>query len=164
MVFFSLLVPKGINLIERQGKCYNERMEKPFLDEKGKEEVKKYLKPIPDSHPDREYLVELVTDELTAICPFYGNPDFYRLRILYVPDKTVVELKSLKFYITAFRDYRTTHENLLNTIFDQLQELMKPRYMLIELDVAVRGGIKTRILRESGERPRIFEVEARFRV
>jgi len=148
----------------RRGKGYNGHMEKPFLDDKGKEEVKKHLKPIPNSHPEKEYLIELVTDELTAICPFYGNPDFYRLRILYVPDETVVELKSLKFYITAFRDYRTTHENLLNTIFDQLQELMKPRYMLIELNVAVRGGIKTRILRESGERPRILEAEARLRI
>ncbi|HDM90559.1 MAG: preQ(1) synthase [Candidatus Hydrothermota bacterium] len=154
----------GIDLMGRDRECYNGRMEKPFLDEKGKEEVKKHLKPIPNSHPEKEYLIELVTDELTAICPFYGNPDFYRLRILYVPDQTVVELKSLKFYITAFRDYRTTHENLLNTIFDQLQELMKPRYMLIELDVAVRGGIKTRILRESGERPRIFEVETKLRI
>ncbi len=130
---------------------------KPFLNEETEIELKKLLQPIPNSHPGRDYVVVLETDELTAICPFYGNPDFYRIRIIYIPDETVVELKSLKFYMAAFRDYRTTHENLLNTIFEHLKELMKPKYLRIELDVNIRGGIKTRILREEGERPKLIE-------
>lgn len=126
---------------------------KPFLDESEKEKVKKLLEVIPNSEEGSDYLIELTTDELTAICPFYGNPDYYWIRILYAPSKKVVELKSLKFYFTAFRDYRTTHENLLNTIFGHLFELLEPRYLRIELDVAVRGGIFTKVVREEGELP-----------
>lgn len=128
------------------------------LNETEKNKLKKILKPIEDPDKGKEYLVELVTGELAANCPFTGNPDFYTLKIFYVPDGYIMELKSVKLYISSFRFYQTTHEYLLNTIFEHFKELLKPRYLYVELDVNIRGGIKTVVRREEGERPKVLGI------
>jgi len=111
-------------------------------------EIAEILEELPNKFPEADYPVEFKTSELTSLCPFTGHPDFYRLKIKYKPDKSIVELKSVKLYIEKFRNLRTTHETLLNVIFEDFKSLLFPRYLFVELKVNVRGGIKTTLSRE----------------
>ena len=106
------------------------------------------LETLPNKFPEADYPVEFKTNELTALCPFTGHPDFYKLKIKYKSDKSIVELKSVKLYIEKFRNLKTTHETLLNIIFEDFKSLLSPRYLFVELRVNVRGGIKTTLSRE----------------
>jgi 7-cyano-7-deazaguanine reductase len=110
--------------------------------------IGKTLEKLPNKFTEADYPVEFETHELTALCPFTGHPDFYALKIRYRPHKSVVELKSVKLYIEKFRNLKTTHETLLNVIFEDFKSLLSPRYLFVELKVNVRGGIKTTISRE----------------
>lgn len=120
------------------------------MDEKLKE-LRSVLRTIPNEFEGKDYTVEIFTEELTSLCPFRGFPDFYGLRIVYVPDASLVELKSLKFYLQGFREVGITHESLLNVIFEDLLELLKPKYLKAELYVNIRGGIRTTVRREYGD-------------
>ncbi len=122
-----------------------------MLDREKFEKLRSILETIPNEFEGRDYTVELFTEELTSRCPFRGLPDFYRIRIIYVPDSRLVELKSLKFYLQSFRDIGITHESLLNVIFEDLLDILQPKYLRIELDVNIRGGIKATVRREHGE-------------
>jgi len=110
--------------------------------------VSKTLEKLPNKFPQADFPIEFESSELTALCPFTGHPDFYTLRVKYKPDKFVVELKSVKLYIENFRNLGTTHETLLNIIFEHFKSLLSPRYLFVELKVNVRGGIKTTLYRE----------------
>jgi len=116
-------------------------------------EIGKTLEKLPNKFPEADYPVEFKTSELTSLCPFTGHPDFYRLKIKYKPDKSIVELKSVKLYIEKFRNLKTTHETLLNIIFEDFKSLLSPRYLFVELKVNVRGGIKTTLSREENLNP-----------
>ena len=83
--------------------------------------------------------------ELIALCPMTGIPDIYTVRIIYVPDKSVPELKSLRSYFLACKDVPILHEHLANKIFADFKEAVTPKKIKVELDVAVRGGIHTKI-------------------
>jgi len=84
--------------------------------------------------------------ELTALCPMTALPDTYTVRIKYYPNESVPELKSLRFYFLAYRNLPIIHENLLAKIRDEFKAAVKPTYCDVELDVAIRGGIKTSLL------------------
>jgi 7-cyano-7-deazaguanine reductase len=114
-------------------------------------ELGKTLEKLPNKFPEADYPIEFETHELTALCPFSGHPDFYTIKIQYKPDKFVVELKSVKLYIEKFRNLKTTHETLLNIIFEDFKSLLSPRYLFAELKVNVRGGIKTTVSREENK-------------
>ena len=75
--------------------------------------------------------------------PFHGFPDFATIRIRYIPDQKLVELKSLKLYINKFRDQEIFHEAAVNRILDDLVALLEPRWMEVVGDFNVRGNIKT---------------------
>jgi 7-cyano-7-deazaguanine reductase len=115
--------------------------------------IGKTLERLPNKFPDADFPVEFETSELTALCPFTGHPDFYTIKVRYKPDKFIVELKSVKLYIEEFRDLRTTHETLLNIIFEHFKSILSPRYLFVELKVNIRGGIKTAISREESSNP-----------
>jgi 7-cyano-7-deazaguanine reductase len=115
--------------------------------------VGRTLKKLPNKFPEADFPIEFESTELTALCPFTGHPDFYTLKIRYKPDKFIVELKSVKLYIEKFRNLRTTHETLLNIIFEHFKSLLSPRYLFAELKVNVRGGIRTTISREENLNP-----------
>ena len=85
--------------------------------------------------------------ELTALCPPTGIQDSYTLRIIYVPNKKIPELKSLRFYFLAYRDVPIFHEHLINKVFEDFKKAVKPKKLKIELDVAVRGGIRTKVVK-----------------
>lgn len=99
-------------------------------------------------HPEQNYLVPLLCKEFTAICPITGQPDFASFEIVYAPRLNMVESKSLKLYLTSFRNYGIFHEDVTNRIFKDLWQAMEPKYMRILGDFAVRGGIAIKPLVE----------------
>jgi 7-cyano-7-deazaguanine reductase len=103
----------------------------------------KKLERVPNPHPDRDYEVDLVVPEFTCLCPLTGQPDFATIRIRYVPDQWLVELKSLKLYTWAYRDEGAFHEDVTNRILNDLVDVLAPRRMEVVGDWNVRGGIKT---------------------
>lgn len=97
----------------------------------------------PNPYPQRDYEIRFECPEFTCLCPKTGQPDFATIRILYVPDKLCVELKSLKLYLWSFRGEGAFHEAVTNGILDDLVKAVSPRFMEIEGDFYVRGGIHT---------------------
>ncbi len=102
--------------------------------------------PNPSSH--RDYEIRFECPEFTCLCPKTGQPDFATIRIVYVPEATCVELKSLKVYLWSFRDEGHFHEAVTNRILEDLVEGTHPRRMRVEGDFWVRGGIHTVVVAE----------------
>ena len=109
----------------------------------GKEKVTpgRRLEGFPNHHPERDYVVTMVTEEFTCVCPLTGQPDFAELEIRYIPDKLVLESKSLKLYLHSFRNAGTFHEHVINVILDDIVAALAPRWCKVTADFAVRGGI-----------------------
>jgi 7-cyano-7-deazaguanine reductase len=105
----------------------------------------KDLVTVPNPEPGRDYEVRCETDELTCLCPVTGQPDFATVRISYVPDELLVELKSLKMYLWSYRDEGAFHEAVTNRILDDLVGATGPRRMTVETIWKVRGGITTTV-------------------
>ena len=108
------------------------------------------LETFPNPKPEREYEIRFECPEFTCLCPMTGQPDFATIRIRYVPHELCVELKSLKLYLWSFRDEGHFHEAVTNQILDDLVGATKPRYMRVEGDFLVRGGIHTVVVAEHG--------------
>lgn len=90
-----------------------------------------------------EHWVSISSPELTSICPFSDYPDFGTVTIEYVPSHRCLELKSFKMYINAFRDIKIFHEALTELIFKDFLDAVKPKKAKIEIDMNVRGNVKT---------------------
>lgn len=103
----------------------------------------KHLEVFPNPCPDRDYEIHFECPEFTCLCPRTGQPDFATLRIIYIPDKLCVELKSLKLYLWSFRSEGAFHEAVTNRILDDLVRAVQPRFLSLEGDFYVRGGIHT---------------------
>ncbi len=101
------------------------------------------LEAVPYGNPERDYEVDFTIPEFTCLCPRSNFPDFATIRIRYIPDKSLVELKSLKLYINKFRDQEMFHEAAVNRILDDLVALVQPRFMEVVGDFNVRGNIET---------------------
>ena len=99
------------------------------------------LEAIDNKNSKRDYFVKLICNEFTCVCPITHQPDFATITINYIPDKKLVESKSLKLYLTSFRNYGTFHEDVVNTIASDLIKLLQPRYLEVIGDFSVRGGI-----------------------
>ena len=95
--------------------------------------------------PGRDYVVEHVAPEFTSVCPKTGQPDFGTIRVTYVPDKTCVELKSLKFYLQSFRNCGIFYEDITNRILDDLVAVLQPRSMTVVSEWTPRGGLHSTI-------------------
>jgi 7-cyano-7-deazaguanine reductase len=113
------------------------------------------LDAVPNPHPDRDYEVAMAIPEFTCLCPMTAQPDFATIRIRYVPDQHLVELKSLKLYMWSYRDEGAFHEDVTNRILDDLVTAVRPRWAEVTGDFNVRGGIKTEIRATYGKRPEI---------
>ena len=105
----------------------------------------KDLLTVPNPHPGRDYDIRCETPEFTCLCPLTGQPDFADVRIDYVPDQSLVELKSLKLYLWSFRDEGAFHEDITNRILDDLVAAIAPRRMTVKTTWNVRGGIATTV-------------------
>ena len=102
------------------------------------------LEATPFDYPDSATEVVYETDEFTFVCPWTGLPDFSRLVIHYVPHQSLVELKSLKYYLTSYRNVGILQEHAVNRILQDLVQLLQPVSMVVEADYRKRGGIKTK--------------------
>ncbi len=118
------------------------------------------LEAVPNHYPDRDYQVEITCPEFTTLCPRTGQPDFATIRIRYVPDQSIVELKSLKLYLQGYRDLGIFHEAVTNRILDDFVAASQPRHCEVVGDFNVRGGIKT-VVTVSFEKPRTGRKGAR---
>ena len=99
------------------------------------------LEAFTNQHPDNDYWVQFNCPEFTALCPITGQPDFAEIKILYIPGERMVESKSLKLYLTSFRNHGSFHEDCVNTIMKDLIRLMDPKYIEVVGLFVPRGGI-----------------------
>lgn len=103
----------------------------------------KTLETFPNPQPNRPYEIQFECPEFTCLCPKTGQPDFAIIRIRYIPNQICIELKSLKLYLWSYRDEGAFHEAVTNKILDDLVAASNPKFMEVEGDFYVRGGIKT---------------------
>ena len=102
------------------------------------------LEAVPFDYPGSATEVVYETEEFTFVCPWTGLPDFARLVIRYVPHHSLVELKSLKYYLTSYRNVGILQEHAINRILQDLVQLLQPFSMVIEAEYKERGGLKTK--------------------
>ncbi|MFC1940931.1 preQ(1) synthase [Chloroflexota bacterium] len=102
------------------------------------------LETIPFDYPESATEVVYETEEFTCVCPWTGLPDFARLVMRYVPHQSLVELKSLKYYLTSYRNVGILQEHAVNRILQDLVQLLAPVSMVLESEYKERGGIKTK--------------------
>ncbi|MDY4078506.1 MAG: preQ(1) synthase [Clostridium sp.] len=94
-----------------------------------------------NKHPDNDYFVKFNCPEFTSLCPITGQPDFATIYISYIPNKKMVESKSLKLYLFSFRNHGDFHEDCINIIMKDLIKLMEPKYIEVWGKFTPRGGI-----------------------
>ncbi len=99
------------------------------------------LETFPNKHTGNDYFVKFNCPEFTALCPITGQPDFASIYISYIPDKKMVESKSLKLYLFSYRNHGDFHENCVNTIMKDLIALLEPKYIEVQGKFLPRGGI-----------------------
>jgi len=99
------------------------------------------LETFPNPAPRRNYHIHFETDDFTSVCPVTGQPDFARIDIDYVPDRLCVESKSLKFYLTSYRNERAFNEAVTNRILDDFLKACAPREVVVTAQFSARGGI-----------------------
>ena len=109
---------------------------------------------VPNPHPDTDYLARFTVPEFTSLCPVTGQPDFATLVIDYVPDRWLVESKSLKLYLTSFRNEGAFHEDCTVAIGKTIVGLLAPRWLRIGGYWYPRGGIPIDVFWQTGEPPR----------
>jgi len=111
------------------------------------------LERVANPHPDVDYVARFTAPEFTSICPVTGQPDFAHLVIDYVPGAWIVESKSLKLYLTAFRNHGAFHEDCTVAIAKRLADLLAPKWLRIGGYWYPRGGIPIDVFWQSGEPP-----------
>jgi 7-cyano-7-deazaguanine reductase len=110
------------------------------------------LESFPYEYAGKRALVELSSDEWSCVCPFSGLPDFGTIVIRYLPGEVCIELKSLKYYLTTFRNVGIYQEHAAHRVLEDLVAAAKPPWMEVVLDYRVRGGIHTVVTVEHGQR------------
>ena len=108
---------------------------------------------VPNPRPGRPYLVRFTAPEFTSLCPVTGQPDFAHLVIDYAPQETIVESKSLKLFLSAFRNHAAFHEDCTVGIAERLVAEMKTLWLRIGGSWYPRGGIPIDVFWQSGEPP-----------
>ena len=103
------------------------------------------LETFDNQFPRRDYNIEIICPEFTSVCPKTGQPDFGTLTFNYVPNKTCVELKSLKLYLQRFRNEGIFYETVTNQILEDLVQALQPRRMTLLAEFTSRGGIRSNV-------------------
>jgi 7-cyano-7-deazaguanine reductase len=99
------------------------------------------LESFPNKHPENDYIVKFNCPEFTSLCPITGQPDFATVYISYMPDKKLVESKSLKLYLFSFRNHGAFHEDCMNIVMKDLIALLDPKYIEVWGKFLPRGGL-----------------------
>ena len=108
---------------------------------------------VPNPHPGTAYVARFTVPEFTSLCPVTGQPDFAHIVIDYVPDAWLVESKSLKLYLTSFRNHGAFHEDCTIAIGKRLVELLAPTFLRIGGYWYPRGGIPIDVFWQTGVLP-----------
>jgi len=98
----------------------------------------------PNEHK-KNYIIKIELPEFMCLCPRSGYPDFANIKLEYMPNKKVIELKALKLYINSFMSRHISHENSANEIFDTLSKGLKPKWIKIVANFNPRGNVHTSI-------------------
>jgi 7-cyano-7-deazaguanine reductase len=108
---------------------------------------------VPNPHPDTLYVARFTAPEFTSLCPVTGQPDFAHLVIDYVPGDWLVESKSLKLYLGAFRNHGAFHEDCTIAIAKRLVDLLAPKFLRIGGYWYPRGGMPIDVFWQTGPAP-----------
>ena len=103
------------------------------------------LEIVPNEYADKEYEVNVSIPEFNCVCPRTGLPDFATIKINYIPNKHIVELKSLKYYLLSYVGVGIVQEHAANKILEDLVKICQPKQMKIFLNYKVRGGLHTTV-------------------
>jgi 7-cyano-7-deazaguanine reductase len=114
---------------------------------------KAILEAVPNPHPDVDYVIRFVCPEFTSLCPMTGQPDFAHIVIDYVPSKKMVESKSLKLFLFAFRNHGDFHEACTVAIAKRIIKEINPKFLRIGGYWYPRGGIPIDIFFQHGNLP-----------
>jgi 7-cyano-7-deazaguanine reductase len=106
------------------------------------------LETFPNPNASRDYWIRLDCPEFTSLCPVTGQPDFAQILIEYVPDTLCVETKSLKLYLSSYRNVHSFNEQVVNRILDDFVRVCQPRRMRIEGRFVPRGGLALTVVVE----------------
>jgi 7-cyano-7-deazaguanine reductase len=101
----------------------------------------------------RDIVITISQPEFTSVCPMTGLPDFGTINIRYSPDKFIVELKSLKYYLLQFRNVGMFYEHVSNRILDDLVQALTPKWMEVTGEFTSRGGLTATVHARYGENP-----------
>jgi 7-cyano-7-deazaguanine reductase len=108
---------------------------------------------VQNQHPDTNYVARFTFPEFTVICPVTGQPDFAIMVIDYLPQRYLIESKSLKLYLNSFRNHAGFHEDCTVTIGKRLAALVKPRWLRIGGYFHPRGGMPIDVFWQTGRLP-----------
>jgi 7-cyano-7-deazaguanine reductase len=111
------------------------------------------LERVPNPHPGEIYLVRFTTPEFTSLCPVTGQPDFAHLVIDYVPEQHLIESKSLKLFLGAFRNHGTFHEACTLGIAKRIIAAIAPKWLRIGGYWYPRGGMPIDVFYQTGAPP-----------
>ena len=111
------------------------------------------LERVPNPHADTLYLARFTAPEFTSLCPVTGQPDFAHIVIDYAPGDWLVESKSLKMYLTAFRNHGAFHEDCTVAIGKRIADLLAPKWLRIGGYWYPRGGIPIDVFWQTGTPP-----------
>ena len=114
---------------------------------------KKILEKVPNPHIDVDYAISFSCPEFTSLCPLTGQPDFAHLIIDYVPNKSILESKSLKLYLFSYRNHGAFHEACTVQIAKDIIECIKPKWLSISGYWHPRGGIPIDVFFQQGKLP-----------
>lgn len=111
------------------------------------------LDAVPNPHKDSDYVVRFTAPEFTSLCPVTGQPDFAHFVIDYVPNKSIVESKSLKLYLASFRNHAAFHEDCTVAIGKRIVDAIWPKFLRIAGYWYPRGGIPIDVFWQTGKLP-----------
>ena len=109
------------------------------------------LETFPYEYRGKDIVIAIETDEFTAVCPWSGLPDFGHIKIEYVPRRSILELRSCKYYLLSYRNVGIYQEHLVNRILEDCVRTVSPKWMRVTADYRIRGGIHTVVSREHGK-------------
>jgi len=106
------------------------------------------LETFPYEHTGKDIVINIETNEFTAVCPWSGLPDFATIRVDYIPTNVCIELRSLKYYLLSYRNVGIYQEHAVNRILEDLVKCALPKWMKVTADYNLRGGVHTVASRE----------------